>query len=381
MYPIRVSSLPQLMQCSGSWVLQMMHPEPSDAINQAAADGTAAHEVAAEILRAIASPSGAPRDPMSYVGHVASNGATLDRSLCEAVAAYVEDVTTTIHRLGHANALQVESVIDVIAGTLGGSPDAWHYDGRTITVWDFKTGHDPIEAYENWQLLGYLKGIAQLLKIDGLADQYVHVDLRIVQPRAVHRLGPVRSWQFMLDGARGYFNRIEATCADIMRGESSTKVGPKCLYCSARGNCESLTNAAGAAVEYVGSATSIPFDAASAALELDLLERAIDVAKSRRAGLREVIEHKLRAGEQVAQFVLEPKYGRDGWSVPDDQLFAMGDALGVNLRKVTAITPNQAKAAGMVPDVVDNLKERKPTGFELVRVDQATAHQVFKRSV
>lgn len=369
------------MGCPGAWVLQLMHPEPADAINQPAAEGTAAHEVAAELLRNLASATPTPRDPMAYVGHVASNGVALDRALCDAVADYVADVSKVVHRLGKNQGLHVEELIDVIPDTLGGSPDAWHYDGRTITVWDFKTGHDPIEAFENWQLLGYLLGIVRKLKIDGLADGFTHVDLRIVQPRAHHRLGTVRSWQFMLDEARGYHNRIEATCADIMRGETKTKAGRSCLYCSARGNCETLTNAAGSVLEFVGAATSIPFDAGAAALELDLLERAIDVAKSRRAGLREVIEAKLRGGEQVAQFVLEPKYGRDSWSVPDDQLFLMGDAIGVDLRKVSAVTPTQALAAGCHPDVVNNLKERKSSGFELVRVDQATAQQVFKRSV
>lgn len=381
MYPIRVSSLPQVMRCAGSWVLQLMHPEPADAINQAAAEGTAGHEISAEILRAIAAPqSGPPRGAMSYIGHTASNGVTLDRSICEAVSEYVLDVTATIHRLGHANALHVEEPIEVIPGVLGGTPDAWHFDGKTITIWDEKLGHDPIDAYENWQLLGYLMGIVRKLGINGLQDQFIHVDLRIVQPRAFHRLGTVRSWQFMLDSARGYFNRIEATCAEIMRGEQTTRVGDQCLFCSARGNCLSLSNAAGTVLEFVASATSIPFESAAAALELDLLDRAIDIAKSRRAGLREVVESKLRAGEQLAQFVLEPKYGRDGWGVPDDQLFAMGDALGVNLRKTTPITPNQAKAAGLLTEVIDNLKERKTSGFELVRVDQATANQIFKRS-
>lgn len=381
MWPIRVSQLAEIMGCPGSWLLQTIHPEPDGLINEAAAEGTAGHEVAADILRAIACPSsGGTRSAISYVGHVASNGVTIDRSVAEAVAEYVRDVQGAIHLLGNAAGLQVEQPIEVIPGVLGGTPDAWLYSPRdnTLIVWDLKLGHGPVEAFENWQLLGYLSGILDKLKISGLADQFLKVSLRIVQPRAPHRLGPVRRWDFIASEARGYFNQIRARCEQVITSDNPrTVAGPQCLYCSARANCDTLQRSGAAAVEFAGSAQSIPVEYAAAAVELDLVERAIDLLKSRRSGLREAVEYALKSGQQVREFVLEPKYGRDVWSVPDEDLFIIGDSVGVDLRVVKPLTPTQAKSAGMLPDLVDNLRERKAAGFELVRADQSTARAIF----
>jgi hypothetical protein len=350
--------------------MQAIHPESPDAINQAAAEGTAAHEAAALIL----TDTNPAADPMGLVGWSASNGVQLDRSLCEAVAEYVRDVRRVAAEGG---ALHVESPIEVIPDVLGGTPDAWHVHGSKVTIWDFKTGHQPIEAFENWQLLGYLMGVLRKLGINGLQDGFTRVDLRIVQPRARHRLGTIRSWPFIADAARAHFNFIESTCRDVLTGNPATKSGPHCLYCSARAFCETAARAGASAIDYIGSTNSIPVDPAAAAYELQLLERAIEAAKTRRGGLLEVVEHSIRSGKQIAQFVLEPKYGRDSWIVPDSDLFVMGDALGVDLRNTKAITPTQAIAAGLSPDVVQNLRDRKTSGFELVRVDSASAKQIF----
>lgn len=380
-WPIRVSQLAEIMACPGSWLLQTLHPEADNVINEAAAEGTAGHEVAADILKAIASPSsGGPRSALSYVGHVASNGVVIDRSVAEAVAEYERDVSGVLHRLGNAQALRVEESVEVIPGVLGGTPDAWIYDNKSneLIVWDLKLGHNPVEAFENWQLLGYLMGLLNKIQITGLADQYLKVSLRIVQPRAPHRLGVVRRWDFIASEARGYFNLIADRCQQVITTDASrTVAGSQCLFCSARAHCETLQKSGAKAIEFSGSAQSIPVDYAAAAVELDLVDRAIELLKSRRSGLREAVEYALKSGTQIREFVLEPKFGRDVWTVPDDDLFIIGDSVGIDLRVVKPLTPTQAKSAGMIPDLVDNLRERKAAGFELVRADQSTARAIF----
>lgn len=366
-WPVRVSGLGQLIGCGGSWAMQLIHPEPADSINQAAADGTAAHEGAARVLRGECSP-------FDLVGWAASNGTILDRGMCEAIEAYTSDVLRYAREGGD---LHVEEPIEVIPDVLGGTPDAWHHHGSKITVWDFKTGHDPIEAFENWQLLGYLAGVLNKLGINGLQDGFIRVELVIVQPRAMHRLGTRRSWVFFADAARGYFNRIEDAARDALTGNPATKSGSHCLYCSARAFCPAAAKAAGAALEFIGSASSIPLDPAAAAYELDLLERAIEAAKTRRAGLSQAVETAIRSGHAVEQFVLEPSYGRDSWKIPDGELFIIGDAMGVDLRNTKPITPTQAKAAGLDPALIDNLRDRKASGVKLVRADASTAKQIF----
>src|SRR5205085_9695018 len=107
-----------------------------------------------------------------------------------------------------ARVLHVEGLIEIsILHDLNwGTPDAWVYSPRSLTldVFDFKFGHGFVSEFENWQLIGYAAGFLESLGIDGHADQALRVNLHVVQPRAYHRAGPVRTWSVLASDLRPY---------------------------------------------------------------------------------------------------------------------------------------------------------------------------------
>ena len=69
--------------------------------------------------------------------------------------------------------------------------DFYLYDQaeKTLYVTDLKYGYEIVEPFENWQALAYAAGVAAL---PGMVPDKVVIT--IVQPRAPHRRGPIRTW-------------------------------------------------------------------------------------------------------------------------------------------------------------------------------------------
>jgi hypothetical protein len=167
-----------------------------------------------------------------------------------------------------------------------------------------------------------------------------------------------------------------------MLGNVNTRAGSQCMFCPARANCDTLAQAAGAVLEFAQRAQGIPVEGKAAAVELDLLDRGVDLLKARRSGLEAQLTAKLKAGEQVPYFALTPSYGRQAWAHDTDTVLAVADALGVDVRKpVELLTPKQAAAAGMPDDLVEAYTTRPQTGMKLTRDMGANARRVFSKNV
>jgi hypothetical protein len=75
---------------------------------------------------------------------------------------------------------------------------------------------------------------------------------------------------------------------------------------------------------------------------------------------------------------LQAGQGRQKWTVPAEQLAAMGDVMGFNLRKtIDTITPTQARKAGMPEDLVVAYTERLPGELKLVTCNMTRIASVF----
>jgi hypothetical protein len=72
-----------------------------------------------------------------------------------------------------------------------------------------------------------------------------------------------------------------------------------------------------------------------------------------------------------------PAYGRETWTVDPATVAATGAAMGVDLVKPAVITPNQARKAGLAPDVVASLAHTPQAGSKLKPVDASAAAKAF----
>lgn len=360
--PYAPSSAYRWVFCEGSVRLEALYPEQEE--DPSAAEGTAAHFAGSEQLlgRAV------------QVGQVAPNGVVLTEEMIEGAQLWVDDVGS----IGAPDSeLQVEQRVYMprIHEEAYGTPDTWLYvpTRGTVYAWDFKFGHGIVEHFENWQLIAYICGILDLLGIDGRNDQELWCELRVVQPRAYHREGRVRTWRVRASDLRGYFNRLNMAAHGAMRPDARTVTGSYCLHCKAAANCEALRKAVTHAADWLGSSAPEELPTGAAAYELDLLEHVATLVKARKQGREADVDSRIRKGEIVPGWCLESTEGAPAWKEGQEEaVLIMGDLYGLDLRKPAApITPTQAlkeiKRKGVDACVIAEYSERPKSGLKLAR--------------
>lgn len=358
--PLAPSSAYRWVFCEGSVALEAAYPETEE--DESAAEGTAAHHAGAEMLLG--------REP----GTVAPNGVVLTEEMLDGAQMWVDDVRS----IGApATELQVEQRVYMprIHAQAYGTPDTWLFvpTTGTVYVWDFKFGHGVVEHFENWQLIAYVCGILDLLGIDERNDEHIWCDLRVVQPRAYHREGRVRSWRVRASDLRGYFNRLNLAAHAAMRPGAATRTGSYCLHCNAAANCETLRKAVTHAADWLGGSSPEELPARAAGEEMELLEHLATLVKARRTARTADLSARLRRGEGVPGWCLENTTGAKAWK-PEDKgkVIMLGALLGLELAKEPApITPTQAlalaKKKGVDAGVIFDYAHNPSTGQKLAR--------------
>lgn len=348
------------VECNGAPALGEQFPERS--VSPSRAEGIASHWAGALGLKGQAVP----------VGTLAPNGVVLTEEMLEGAEMWVDDVLSIAAERNLVSHLQIESPIplDRVLPGMEARADVWLFDqaAGVLTVWDYKFGRTLVEAVDNWQLAIETCGILDLLGVDGAAEQHLTVDLRVVQPRAWHRDGRVRSWRVKAADLRGHFNRLAHAAHAAAQPGALLKAGPHCLNCRAASGCPTLRRSVMAIADWAESARpeQLPPDALGA--ELVLLEMLSKLVKSRHTAVEAEVEAALREGSAVDGWALEPAYGRQRWTHPAEDVATLGDLLGVNLRKpLDVVTPSQAKKAGVDAAVIQSYSEHPSAGFKLAR--------------
>jgi hypothetical protein len=340
-------------------------------------EGTAAHEVAVYML------AGTPPD----VGALTSNGVAVTVEMLEGADLYADTINADLKAAGlDLRYLAVEQRVAIpwVHEMNWGTPDAWFYDRQAVRlkVYDYKFGHDFVDAYENWQCVDYSLGV-----IDGLAaqmgvpvsllDQQLIVDIVVAQPRNYDVSGPVRRWSVRAAHLRAMGNKLQAAAARALSPDPVATPGRHCKHCPGRHACNPAQRGAYEAAHLSGASTPVELPPAALAVELAILEEAQALLAARVSGLQEQAEARLRRGEGVPGYALEPVYGRQRWKIPADQIVQLGQMLGVQLGKVEAVTPLQAEKAGLRPELIQQYAEKPNKGVKLVRDNGTAAAKAF----
>jgi hypothetical protein len=254
-----------------------------------------------------------------------------------------------------------------------GTPDvaAWVVPGRRLRVLDYKFGHGFVDAYENWQLMAYAAGLLEALEPGG--DVECIVELTVVQPRNYHRDGPVRTWTTTGGKLRTQINIMANACDEAAGPNPGMHVGPECKHCPAARACPQLQAAALDACDLAQKAIPLELPNAAAGLELQRVQRALKLLEARASGLEAQVVEAIKRGEQVPRWHLEAAEGRESWSIPLDEVKALGMLYGAPVTKEVPITPNQARKLGVVTDGFS----QRPRGASKLVPDGNTAARVF----
>ena len=357
---VRPSGMARTVACPGSLIMQEKHPRDSDA----GKEGDAAHWVARCAFK------DKPYEKTDPAGTFIN-----DEMIKHAYfyIDYIKDVAP-LKELKVEESIKLEAIHPT---ECGGTPDATYFntDNRVLHVFDFKYGFGIVEAFENWQCLAYASGILGIAEqLNNQLDIYIH----IIQPRAYHPSGPIRTWHLTLEQLKYYASIMRGKVEEALSPDPLCFVGPQCRYCKARAVCPVLLESSYYLLDVVKSATLLNLTQEQKGNELSILKRAKLLLDARVTGLETEIEQELKRGKPYSMWTLEPGRGGTVWTKLNAEIFALGDLLGVDLRKESKpITPNQAKDKGLNPDVLKTYTKRYPGALKLKEIDKNYGKQLF----
>jgi hypothetical protein len=188
---------------------------PYEPAGEAAAIGTAIHELSEIILRGGEVPTGTDPDHLSMA------------------QGYADFVNTLVEnprkKLIEVN---LDEGLKSLHPALGGTADAVLVDGDHLHVVDLKTGRVAVDATDNKQLLTYALGAMRQFK----APSHITCTMHIFQPRVGHSKWTVSGQELVEHG-----ERLKAAAELALSGDAPTHPSPDaCRYCKAKTICPSM---------------------------------------------------------------------------------------------------------------------------------------------
>jgi hypothetical protein len=382
--------------------LRMVQDAPADSESEAAAWGTAAHQVSEDCLQT-------GRDAVEHIGRFVqtkSHRIEVDEEMAETAQVYVDYVKAAAYSEANMRSdgkLLIEQKFSLERLNppfeAGGTADAvvFHPEDKLLEVIDLKGGRGVVvEAKGNPQLRTYALGA--LLTFRGYDVQYVKVT--IVQPRAGHPDGRIRSETFhvadLMEWAAELMEAMErAQEAWVEFGEIDSaawadrflKAGTHCKFCPVAGYCPALAKKAEAEAhvwfkDETGNDRRNTPDRLMPEEVARILDHA-DMIGDWLNAVRAYAHNQAESGVVVPGYVLVNKQGREAWK-PDveDRVRAVADLAGLDTEQFQNApklkTPKQIrKALGSdYARYVDGLSATPSAGTSLVRADKTTRPQV-----
>lgn len=334
--------------------------------NDVREDGTATHWLAA-MRWANSDPALEPK-----VDSMSPNGRVLTEELFRGADEYLAYLLTWP---GQAVLEQPLPTGSFFKGTSDGTPDAFlvlptSTRGRLA---DLKMGFRPVEVWRNKQLIVYGWTIMCLF------PHLTELEMTIVQPRAAHKDGTVRTWLGSRDELRELAAELQAAALNAHADNPLCVVNDTCDNCAVGHACRSLAANGGAGVDISYDATPHELTPNELAYELTKLQAAAQHIEYRITGLSAQAESLIRRGKRVPGFGLERRATRKRWrdeSVAEVE--QIGRLFGVDVLEAPKLrTP--AKLRGTFPGIdIEAMYAEQPTGeLALKATDPLEAIKAF----
>lgn len=362
------------VRCALAPTLEAAYPETEK--SAASLEGTAAHWVVQQYTKEI---------PLAEVGELTEpDGVPVTQEMREAAQLLRDDFRDVLGVFWRKE-LRVEKQIQIpsIHERNWGTPDYYAIvespEEFTLYLWDFKFGHGIVEVFENWQLINYAYGILTSEESALRGVKPVTIDMRIVQPRAYHRDGPVRSWRIGAESLGRYTQQLVLAAAHACEPNPKATPTPEgCKHCKGRHVCEALQREAYRAADVAQDAQALDLPPQALGLELRTLTRAQSLLEARISGLEAQAIAQIRDGTHVPFWAMESSQGRKVWAKPTQDVLALGDLLGINLAKPPEpLTPTQAQKAGVPAELINTYSARQPGAAKLTADNGDKARQIF----
>lgn len=264
----------------------------------------------------------------------------VDAEMREGVALFVKTVLDAHSVLPRPAVLLIEQRVSLKPldppEAMFGTADVILLGRRILRVVDLKYGRGVIvEVRNNEQLLYYVLGAILNVAMAKLLDPtdpfqveegddfliaalslFDEVTVTIVQPRAPHVDGPVRTWELTADEIRVFGQRIMARAQAAQDPEAPLTPGDWCRFCPAQGTCPALKERAQlvAQVEF----DAVPIDTPpspehlSVAVVADMLTQ-VPILEAWIAAMKKRVAQELEAGRPVPGWKLVNKRATRQW--------------------------------------------------------------------
>jgi hypothetical protein len=411
------SASARLLACPGSYELGL-RANTGRKSSIYSAEGTLAHAIGEACLLAGVEPD-------SFLGQTRTADGfsfTIGEDFVEAVQVYVDYVRGLI-ALGYAVAMETTVTpthqwdgLPELPVHLFGTADviAYHQERRHVVIADLKFGAGvPVEVDGNTQFLYYASGAIAPSTLTALfgpgAGAVDAVRLAVIQPRAFHRDGPIRSQDLTPAEVRTWartelYPGVKRALADYGKTLSA---GKHCRFCPVLPGCEKPASLSfdtardaflGAALENLPDPATVQGDLSAAlpAHELsddklaDLLDR-IEVITPWLAAVKSLALERAEAGRTPPGYKLVPKRALRRWAEEDEAalLNALADT-GLHPDNYTTAKPltpamverrigKDAYEANVAPLVVKTSSGNTlaPEGDPRSRIQRQTAQEAF----
>ena len=206
-----------------------------------ASEGTAAHNIAAEILKGTL--------PIEAID-------TLSDEMVDAITMYAQYVKRHVKKTSKLYVEQRIRLDSIDGGRFFGTADAIVSSKTTITVIDFKYGQGiSVQPENNPQLLYYLLGAIELEGLDIMCGKKFYV--AIVQPRM--EKDPIRKVEVPARSLIAFQAFLEGRYEKV-KEDPEYNQGPWCQFCKVKGVCPELKRISNVTTktDIEGDVTSLP---------------------------------------------------------------------------------------------------------------------------
>lgn len=360
-------------RCPGSVLMESRYPETEE--TPEAAEGTAAHWVATELLQGRSHP----------IGQAAPNGWVIDADMIEGAQLLLDVASAEIKSLTWpAEQVVIErrfGAPTLIHPENLGQPDCVilaRMAHRAVAI-EYKYGHGYVEEWRNPQLINQFAVVFETYGVTLQECKGWEICGTIVQPR-FFRGDRVRRWECLGHELWAEIERLKDAAHAANAPDAPTHAGDYCRHCAAAHDCDAYQRSAAIAMDIAGHSNPLNMTGLQAGAELRQLEIACKRIEGRYTALAAVVEAKMRDGESVPFWSMKAGQSNLKWVVPSSDAITIADALGVDIRKpMDTMTPTQAIAAGLPKTVVDNIAKRPPVANKLTLDSEASNAKRFTR--
>ena len=228
---------------------------------------------------------------------------------------------------------------------------------RTILVGDLKYGVGyAVEATNNVQLKLY--GLGAMHLVDEAIDT---VTVVVLQPRAVHAVGPIRTATLTREAMEAFSREVQAAAEATEQEDALLVPGEHCVFCRAKGGCSALADHALAIAHEAFRAVDLP-------LTPERVAYLLGETGTIRGWLKALEDHALqlaRSGIALPGWKLASRRGHRAWINQETALTHLVTTYGV---PEELLAPRALISPAQVEATVKKTTKQKADLSHLVRV-------------